>query len=68
MLEATLKNLLQEEGDLYAFKAERAKGAEGSVFSAIAEYCDKNASLEAVRRFSNKIIAVGNHQPWQNLG
>jgi hypothetical protein len=57
-LEATLQRLLQGEGDLFAFKIERTTGAEGSIFSAIAEYCDNDVSLKAVARFNNTIIEV----------
>lgn len=57
-LEVTLQRLLQAEGDLYAFKVERTTGAEGSIFSAIAEYCDNDVSLKAVARFNNTIIEV----------
>ncbi|KAI1153031.1 RNA recognition motif 2-domain-containing protein [Nemania diffusa] len=58
-LEVTLQRLLQAEGDLYAFKVERTTGAEGSIFSAIAEYCDNDVSLKAVARFNNTIIEGG---------
>ncbi|GAP89639.1 putative meiosis protein mei2 [Rosellinia necatrix] len=54
-----LKKLLQDEGDLFAFKPELATGAEGSLFSAIAEYCDNDVSLKAVARFNNTIIEGG---------
>jgi hypothetical protein len=57
-LEITLKRILQNEGDLFAFKAQPSTGAEGSVFSAIAEYCDNDASLRAVARFNNVIVEV----------
>ncbi|KAI1180062.1 RNA recognition motif 2-domain-containing protein [Nemania sp. FL0916] len=52
-LEANLRMLLEEVGELYAFKIERTQGREGSLFSVVAEYCDNDASLEAVRRFGN---------------
>ncbi|KAJ8123704.1 hypothetical protein ONZ43_g404 [Nemania bipapillata] len=58
-LEVTLQRLLQTEGDLFAFKIERTTGAEGSIFSAIAEYCDNDVSLKAVARFNNTIIEGG---------
>ncbi|KAI1122901.1 RNA recognition motif 2-domain-containing protein [Nemania abortiva] len=58
-LEVTLQRLLQSEGDLFAFKIERATGAEGSIFSAIVEYCDNDVSLKAVARFNNAIIEGG---------
>ncbi|KAI0200701.1 RNA recognition motif 2-domain-containing protein [Astrocystis sublimbata] len=60
-LEMILQRLLQEEGDLFAFKPELTAGAEGSLFSAIAEYCDNNASLKAVARFHNTIFEGGFH-------
>ncbi|KAI3337014.1 RNA recognition motif 2-domain-containing protein [Xylariaceae sp. AK1471] len=55
-LELALKRLLQNEGDLFAFKPEPTTGAEGSLFSAIAEYCDNDVSLRAVARFNNTIM------------
>ncbi|KAI0546247.1 RNA recognition motif 2-domain-containing protein [Xylaria curta] len=58
-LEQVLKRLLQDEGDLFAFKPELTTGAEGSLFSAVAEYCDNDASLKAVARFNNTIIEGG---------
>ncbi|KAI0118940.1 RNA recognition motif 2-domain-containing protein [Nemania sp. FL0031] len=58
-LEVILQRILQSEGDLFAFKIERTTGAEGSIFSAIAEYCDNDASLKAVARFNNTIIEGG---------
>ncbi|KAI8634921.1 RNA recognition motif 2-domain-containing protein [Xylariaceae sp. FL1651] len=58
-LELTLKRLLQDEGDLFAFKADSSTGAEGSLFSAIAEFCDNDVSLRAVARFNNSIIEGG---------
>ncbi|KAI0527860.1 RNA recognition motif 2-domain-containing protein [Xylaria bambusicola] len=54
--ELTLKRLLQDHGDLFAFKPELTTGAEGSLFSAIAEYCDNDTCLEAVSKFNNTII------------
>ncbi|KAJ2986435.1 hypothetical protein NUW58_g5033 [Xylaria curta] len=60
-LELILKRLLQDEGDLFAFKPELSTGAEGSIFSAVAEYCDNDVSLKAVARFNNTIIE-GNFQ------
>ncbi|KAI2637518.1 RNA recognition motif 2-domain-containing protein [Xylaria nigripes] len=58
-LELTLKMILQAEGDLFAFKSDRFPGAEGSLFSAIAEYCDNDVSLQAVARLNNTIIEGG---------
>ncbi|KAI1185922.1 RNA recognition motif 2-domain-containing protein [Nemania serpens] len=58
-LEVTLKRLLLGEGDLFAFKIERSTGAEGSLFSAIAEYSDNDTSLKAVARLNNTIIEGG---------
>ncbi|KAI0481657.1 RNA recognition motif 2-domain-containing protein [Xylaria cf. heliscus] len=58
-LEIVLRRLLQDEGDLFAFKPELTTGAEGSLFSAIAEYCDNDVSLKAVARFNNTIIEGG---------
>ncbi|KAI1426697.1 RNA recognition motif 2-domain-containing protein [Xylaria sp. FL1777] len=57
--ELILKRLLQDQGDLFAFKPELTTGAEGSLFSAIAEYCDNDVSLKAVSRFNNTIIEGG---------
>ncbi|KAI1351696.1 RNA recognition motif 2-domain-containing protein [Xylaria sp. FL0043] len=57
--ELILKRLLQDQGDLFAFKPETSTGAEGSLFSAIAEYCDNDVSLKAVSRFNNTIIEGG---------
>ncbi|KAI1281417.1 RNA recognition motif 2-domain-containing protein [Xylaria sp. FL0933] len=57
--ELILKRLLQDQGDLFAFKPEMSTGAEGSLFSAIAEYCDNDVSLKAVSRFNNTIIEGG---------
>ncbi|KAI0405343.1 RNA recognition motif 2-domain-containing protein [Xylaria palmicola] len=58
-LELIIKRLLQDEGDLFAYKPEVNTGAEGSLYSAIAEYCDNDASLKAVARFNNTIIEGG---------
>ncbi|KAI1433961.1 RNA recognition motif 2-domain-containing protein [Xylaria sp. CBS 124048] len=58
-LELILKRILQDEGDLFAFKPESSTGAEGSLFSAIAEYCDNDVSLNAVSRLNNRIIEGG---------
>ncbi|KAI8947178.1 RNA recognition motif 2-domain-containing protein [Xylaria longipes] len=58
-LELALRRLLQDEGDLFAFKPELTTGAEGSLFSAIVEYCDNDVSLKAVARFNNTIIEGG---------
>ncbi|KAI1752435.1 RNA recognition motif 2-domain-containing protein [Xylaria castorea] len=58
-LEQALKRLLQDEGDLFAFKPELTTGAEGSLFSAVVEYCDNDVSLKAVARFNNAIIEGG---------
>jgi len=57
-LEFALKRLLQDEGDLFAFKPEPTTGTEGSLYSAIVEYCDNDVSLRAVARFNNTIIEV----------
>ncbi|KAI0433941.1 RNA recognition motif 2-domain-containing protein [Xylaria sp. FL1042] len=57
--ELILKRLLQDQGDLFAFKPEMSTGAEGSLFSAIAEYSDNDVSLKAVSRFNNTIIEGG---------
>ncbi|KAI1638900.1 RNA recognition motif 2-domain-containing protein [Biscogniauxia mediterranea] len=54
-LETTLKTLLQSEGDLFAFKAQ-STGAEGSVLSAVIEYCDNDMSLRAVSKFNNVLV------------
>ena len=53
-----LKRLLQSLGDLFAFKPEPSTGAEGSLFSAIAEYCDNDTSLKAVSQLNNTLIDV----------
>ncbi|KAI0395334.1 RNA recognition motif 2-domain-containing protein [Xylariaceae sp. FL0594] len=55
-LEIVLQRLLQEEGDLFAFKPGPTTGTEGSLYSAIVEYCDNDVSLRAVARFNNTII------------
>ncbi|KAI1501302.1 RNA recognition motif 2-domain-containing protein [Biscogniauxia marginata] len=54
-LETILKTLLQSEGDLFAFKTQ-SSGAEGSVLSAVVEYCDNDMSLRAVSRFNNVVV------------
>jgi hypothetical protein len=66
-LELVLKRLLQDEGDLFAFKPEPSTGAEGSLFSAIAEYCDNDVSLRAVARFNNTVIEVCALALWLKL-
>ncbi|KAL7626686.1 hypothetical protein AAE478_003460 [Parahypoxylon ruwenzoriense] len=57
-LENFLKNLLQSEGDLFAFKTR--EGVEGSLMSAVVEYCDNDMSLRAVSRF-NGVVVNGIH-------
>ncbi|KAI1082352.1 RNA recognition motif 2-domain-containing protein [Whalleya microplaca] len=53
-LEAFLKNLLQSEGDLFAFKVQ--DGVEGSLMSAVVEYCDNDMSLRAISKFNGVVI------------
>ncbi|KAH9906439.1 RNA recognition motif 2-domain-containing protein [Xylariomycetidae sp. FL2044] len=53
-LETLLKQLLQTEGDLFAFKTH--PGMEGSIMSAVIEYCDNDTSLRAVPIFNNMIF------------
>ncbi|KAI0480557.1 RNA recognition motif 2-domain-containing protein [Xylariaceae sp. FL0804] len=57
-LETILKRILQSQGDLFAFKAQALGGAVGSVFSAVAEYCDNDTSLRAVSMLNNHIIDI----------
>lgn len=52
-----MQTLLQNEGDLFAFKLQ-ATGVEGSVFNAIAEYCEDDVSLQAVSRLRDRVIEV----------
>lgn len=49
--------LLQNEGDLFAFKLQ-ATGVEGSIFNAIVEYCENDISLQAVARLNGQVIEV----------
>lgn len=55
-LESFVKRVLQTEGDLFAFKLR--DGVEGSILSAVVEYCDNDMSLRAVTRFQNLVIDV----------
>ncbi|KAI1824877.1 RNA recognition motif 2-domain-containing protein [Xylaria intraflava] len=58
-LNLRVKKILQEEGDLFAFKPNVGDGAEGSLFSAVAEYCENDVSLNVVTRLNNAIIEGG---------
>ncbi|OTA93327.1 hypothetical protein M434DRAFT_31100 [Hypoxylon sp. CO27-5] len=53
-VEGIMKMLLRSEGDLYAFKIH--DGAEGSLMSAIAEFCDNDMSLRAVSKFHSIVM------------
>ncbi|KAI1464745.1 RNA recognition motif 2-domain-containing protein [Daldinia caldariorum] len=53
-LESFLKELLQSEGDLFAFKIR--DGVQGSLISALVEYCDNDMSLRAVSKFNNAVV------------
>jgi hypothetical protein len=55
-LETFVKDLLSSEGDLFAFKLQ--PGVEGSLFSALVEFCDNDMSLRAVARFGGTVIEV----------
>ncbi|KAH8199433.1 hypothetical protein TruAng_006428 [Truncatella angustata] len=50
-----LQELLVEQGDLFAFK-ENTEGVEGSVLSAVVEYCDNDVSLRAVAELQGKVV------------
>ncbi|KAI1367729.1 RNA recognition motif 2-domain-containing protein [Xylaria arbuscula] len=60
-VELIMKRLLQDHGDLFAFKPEPSNGAEGSLFSAIAEYCDNETSIRVKKLLNDKIIEGGLH-------
>ncbi|KAI0115002.1 RNA recognition motif 2-domain-containing protein [Daldinia grandis] len=53
-LESFLKELLETEGDLFAFKIR--EGVQGSLLSAIVEYCDNDMSLRAVSKFNSVVV------------
>ncbi|KAI0180246.1 RNA recognition motif 2-domain-containing protein [Hypoxylon sp. FL1284] len=53
-LERTLKEVLQSEGDLFAFKLQ--DGVKGSIMSAIVEYCDNAMARRAHSKFSNLLV------------
>ncbi|KAI0840640.1 RNA recognition motif 2-domain-containing protein [Hypoxylon sp. FL0890] len=53
-IEGIVKMVLRSEGDLYAFKLH--DGAEGSLMSAIAEFCDNDMSLRAVSKFNSVVM------------
>ncbi|KAI1340448.1 RNA recognition motif 2-domain-containing protein [Xylariaceae sp. FL0016] len=55
-LEIVLKNLLQTEGDLFAFKAQAGGGAAGCLISAIAEFSDNDTSLRVCSRINNFVL------------
>ncbi|RYP71664.1 hypothetical protein DL771_004615 [Monosporascus sp. 5C6A] len=60
-LEITVKNILQSEGDLFAFKLQ--PGVEGSLFSALIEYCDNDMSLNAVSHLNGTVVNGGTLSP-----
>ncbi|KAI5864582.1 RNA recognition motif 2-domain-containing protein [Durotheca rogersii] len=53
-LEAFLKDILQSEGDLFALQTR--EGVQGSLMSAVVEYCDNEMSLRAVSRFNGVVV------------
>ncbi|KAI1393851.1 RNA recognition motif 2-domain-containing protein [Hypoxylon trugodes] len=53
-LETFLKDLLQSEGDLFAFKVH--EGAPGALISAVIEYCDNGMAIQALSKFNGTII------------
>ncbi|KAI1777668.1 RNA recognition motif 2-domain-containing protein [Hypoxylon cercidicola] len=53
-LEHTLKEVLQSEGDLFAFKPQ--SGAKGSILSAVVEYCDNDMAKRASSKFNNVLV------------
>lgn len=59
---ASLANFMQgifrEQGDLFAFKV-TLQGVEGSVMSAILEYCDNDVSLRATAELNGQVVKVG---------
>ncbi|RYP25464.1 hypothetical protein DL767_008382 [Monosporascus sp. MG133] len=55
-LEMIVKNVLQGEGDLFAFKLQ--PGVEGSLFSALIEYCDNDMSLNAVSHLNGTVVNI----------
>ncbi|KAF7516037.1 hypothetical protein G7054_g14323 [Neopestalotiopsis clavispora] len=68
---ASLANFMQEifreQGDLFAFKV-TSQGVEGSVMSAILEYCDNDVSLRATAELNGQVvkgfqICVALHRP-----
>ncbi|KAI0127893.1 RNA recognition motif 2-domain-containing protein [Xylariales sp. AK1849] len=54
-LQSFLHSVLLSQGDLFAFKVQ-AHGVEGSLLSAIVEYCDNDVSLRAVSELSGKVV------------
>lgn len=58
-LEVIVKRILQSEGDLFAFKLQ--PGIEGSILSAVVEYCENDMSLKAVSNLNGRVIDVS---PW----
>ncbi len=55
-LEVTVKRILQVEGDLFAFKLQ--PGVEGSLLSAVVEYCENDMSLKAVSNLNGRVVDV----------
>ncbi|KAI2626476.1 RNA recognition motif 2-domain-containing protein [Hypoxylon sp. NC1633] len=54
VLETIVKQLLQTEGDLFAFKTR--PGVHGSMMSAIVEYCENQESIRAAEKFHNVVL------------
>ncbi|KAI1769594.1 RNA recognition motif 2-domain-containing protein [Hypoxylon sp. FL1150] len=53
-LKHTLKEALQSEGDLFAFKPQN--GVKGSILSAVVEYCDNEMAKRASSKFNNVLV------------
>lgn len=52
-----MQAFLAEQGDLFAFKV-HGEGVEGSILSAIVEYCDNDTSLRAVSELHGRVVEV----------
>ena len=55
-LEISVKSILQGEGDLFAFKLQ--PGVEGSLLSAVVEYCENDVSLKVVSNLNGRVVRV----------
>ena len=55
-LETSVKSILQGEGDLFAFKLQ--PGVEGSLLSAVVEYCENDTSLKSASNLNGRVVKV----------